>query len=76
MTAGPGTPAGPGTTGAGAPGVLRVLTWNVHGLRAGTDAVAEVLRAAACDAVGVVRVTQAALPLLRRSDAPHVVTVS
>ncbi|WP_298991713.1 endonuclease/exonuclease/phosphatase family protein [uncultured Pseudokineococcus sp.] len=46
--------AGPGTTGTGAPdapGVLRVLTWNVHGLRAGTDAVAEVLRAAACDAV-------------------------
>lgn len=31
------------------PGALRVLTWNVHGLRAGADAVADVLRAARCD---------------------------
>ncbi|ROP45701.1 endonuclease/exonuclease/phosphatase family protein [Pseudokineococcus lusitanus] len=38
MTAG----RAPGTT-------LRVLTWNVHGLRAGADAVAGVLRDAGCD---------------------------
>ena len=36
---------------AGRPGALRVLTWNVHGLRAGVDAVGEVLREARCDVV-------------------------
>ena len=28
----------------GGPGTLRVLTWNVHGLRAGVEAVGDVLR--------------------------------
>ncbi|MEJ5945125.1 endonuclease/exonuclease/phosphatase family protein [Pseudokineococcus basanitobsidens] len=42
-----GAAAAPGA-GSG-PGALRVLTWNVHGLRAGADAVAQVLRDARCD---------------------------
>ncbi|WP_299034940.1 endonuclease/exonuclease/phosphatase family protein [uncultured Pseudokineococcus sp.] len=33
----------------GGPGTLRVLTWNVHGLRAGAPAVGDVLREARCD---------------------------
>lgn len=31
------------------PGALRVLTWNLHGLRAGAPAVGDVLRDAGCD---------------------------
>ncbi|MEJ5915445.1 endonuclease/exonuclease/phosphatase family protein [Pseudokineococcus sp. 1T1Z-3] len=38
-----------GARPAPAPDVLRVLTWNVHGLRAGAGAVAHVLREARCD---------------------------
>ncbi|GAA2018681.1 SDR family NAD(P)-dependent oxidoreductase [Pseudokineococcus marinus] len=58
-----------------AEGRLDVLVHNAGVLETGLDGDAA-LRSFDTNAVGVVRVTQAALPLLRRSDAPHVVTVS
>lgn len=39
----------PASAGSPATSVLRVLTWNVHGLRSGVEAVAAVLRSSRCD---------------------------
>ncbi|MBB4692808.1 SDR family NAD(P)-dependent oxidoreductase [Paractinoplanes abujensis] len=63
------------TIGA-AEGRLDVLVHNAGILAAGETGGPAALRAFDTNAVGVVRVTEAALPLLRRSDNPTVVTVS
>ena len=54
---------------------LDVLVHNAGVLETGLDGPAA-LRSFDTNAVGIVRVTEAALPLLRRSDDPNVVTVS
>ncbi|MEU1397530.1 SDR family NAD(P)-dependent oxidoreductase [Micromonospora zamorensis] len=56
-------------------GRLDVLVHNAGVLETGLDATAA-LRSFDTNAVGIVRVTEAALPLLRRSSNPNVVTVS
>ncbi|NAZ84529.1 SDR family NAD(P)-dependent oxidoreductase [Kineococcus indalonis] len=56
-------------------GRLDVLVHNAGVLEAGLDGPAA-LRSFDTNAAGVVRVTGAALPLLRRSSSPNVVTVS
>ncbi|MFJ6169470.1 SDR family NAD(P)-dependent oxidoreductase [Micromonospora orduensis] len=56
-------------------GLLDVLVHNAGVLETALDAPAA-LRSFDTNAVGVVRVTEAALPLLRRSASPNVVTVS
>jgi NAD(P)-dependent dehydrogenase (short-subunit alcohol dehydrogenase family) len=58
-----------------AAGRLDLLVNNAGVLETGLDAAAAE-RSFAVNAVGVVRVTEAALPLLRRSSSPAVVTVS
>ena len=58
-----------------AEGRLDVLVHNAGVLETGLDGPAA-LRSFDTNAVGIVRVTEAALPLLRRSAHPHVVTVS
>lgn len=58
-----------------AAGRLDVLVHNAGILETGLDGPAA-LRSFDTNAVGIVRVTEAALPLLRRSDSPNVVTVS
>ncbi|WP_411090940.1 SDR family NAD(P)-dependent oxidoreductase [Streptomyces sp. 049-1] len=57
-------------------GRLDVLVHNAGVLPSGTPDGPTALRAFDTNAVGVVRVTEAALPLLRRSSNPTVVTVS
>ncbi|MFG3160690.1 SDR family NAD(P)-dependent oxidoreductase [Streptomyces sp. NPDC048232] len=59
-----------------AEGRLDVLVHNAGVLPSGTPDGPTALRAFDTNAVGVVRVTEAALPLLRRSSNPTVVTVS
>ncbi|MFE1990322.1 SDR family NAD(P)-dependent oxidoreductase [Streptomyces parvulus] len=59
-----------------AEGRLDVLVHNAGILPTGTPDGPTALRAFDTNAVGVVRVTEAALPLLRRSSNPTVVTVS
>ncbi|MFD0053897.1 SDR family NAD(P)-dependent oxidoreductase [Streptomyces sp. NPDC127168] len=59
-----------------AEGRLDVLVHNAGILPSGTPDGPTALRAFDTNAVGVVRVTEAALPLLRRSSNPTVVTVS
>ncbi|MFE2355524.1 SDR family NAD(P)-dependent oxidoreductase [Streptomyces parvulus] len=59
-----------------AEGRLDVLVHNAGVLPGGTPDGPSALRAFDTNAVGVVRVTEAALPLLRRSSNPTVVTVS
>jgi NAD(P)-dependent dehydrogenase (short-subunit alcohol dehydrogenase family) len=56
-------------------GVLDVLIHNAGVLETALDGDAA-LRSFDTNAVGIVRVTEAALPLLRRSSSPNVVTVS
>lgn len=56
-------------------GHLDVLVHNAGVLETGLDGPAAV-RSFETNAVGIVRVTEAALPLLRRSTSPNVVTVS
>ena len=56
-------------------GRLDVLVHNAGVLETALDAAAA-LRSFDTNAIGIVRVTEAALPLLRRSDAANVVTVS
>lgn len=58
-----------------AAGRLDVLVHNAGILETGLDG-PTALRSFDTNAVGIVRVTEAALPLLRRSDSPNVVTVS
>jgi NAD(P)-dependent dehydrogenase (short-subunit alcohol dehydrogenase family) len=58
-----------------AEGRLDVLVHNAGILETGLDGPAA-LRAFDTNAVGIVRVTEAALPLLRRSSNPNVVTIS
>lgn len=58
-----------------AEGRLDVLVHNAGILETALDAPAA-LRSFDTNAVGIVRVTEAALPLLRRSAAPNVVTIS
>jgi NAD(P)-dependent dehydrogenase (short-subunit alcohol dehydrogenase family) len=58
-----------------AEGRLDVLVHNAGILEMGLDGPAA-LRAFDTNAVGIVRVTEAALPLLRRSSNPNVVTIS
>jgi NAD(P)-dependent dehydrogenase (short-subunit alcohol dehydrogenase family) len=58
-----------------AEGRLDVLVHNAGILETGLDGPAA-LRSFDTNAVGIVRVTEAALPLLRRSESPNVVTVS
>jgi NAD(P)-dependent dehydrogenase (short-subunit alcohol dehydrogenase family) len=58
-----------------AEGRLDVLVHNAGVLETGLDGPAAV-RSFETNAIGIVRVTEAALPLLRRSPAPNVVTVS
>lgn len=59
-----------------AEGRLDVLVHNAGILLTGTPDGPSALRSFDTNAVGVVRVTEAALPLLRRSESPNVVTVS
>jgi NAD(P)-dependent dehydrogenase (short-subunit alcohol dehydrogenase family) len=59
-----------------AEGRLDVLIHNAGILLTGTPDGPSALRSFDTNAVGVVRVTEAALPLLRRSESPNVVTVS
>lgn len=56
-------------------GRLDVLVHNAGVLETDLDG-PTALRSFDTNVVGIVRVTEAALPLLRRSDSPHVVTVS
>lgn len=56
-------------------GRLDVLVHNAGILETGLDG-PSALRSFDTNAVGIVRVTEAALPLLRRSSNPHVVTIS
>lgn len=56
-------------------GRLDVLVHNAGVLETGLDGPAAV-RSFETNAIGIVRVTEAALPLLRRSTSPNVVTVS
>ncbi|MHA3701192.1 SDR family NAD(P)-dependent oxidoreductase [Jatrophihabitans sp. YIM 134969] len=58
-----------------ASGRLDVLVHNAGVLETSLDAAAA-QRSFDTNAIGIVRVTEAALPLLRRSDAPNVVVVS
>ena len=58
-----------------AEGVLDVVVHNAGVLETGLDG-PSALRSFDTNAVGIVRVTEAALPLLRRSSNPNVVTIS